>query len=466
MTHPINTHPLVLIPGCNTEKEVSHNNAEINTKLDIPWIDQQAINDKPVAIVCGGPSLSRYWPQLLNFPGDIIACNGTYQYLLNREIVPDYFMLLDCREENISFIEYGISLDTTHLIAAQCHPSVFDRLIKAKAKTKLYLTTLPGIDEITKYIDKPKVKLAGCVGTVGIKAMSMAFALGYRKMHLYGYDSSYQDDDHHAYPQPLNDNAKTLDIHLDGEVYYTTPTLANQAQEFPRWAKSLVQDHGCEIELHCDGLLPHNMDYCNRIGEEKSLEDREREKYEDVWSKDQYRNHSPGEQLATYAYHRMGMRYHQSLIDFGCGTGRACVKFSKIHHMDVVGIDHASNCLDIHIMNTYPIPFTFINTCLWDINPKIYADWGYCTDVMEHIPTEKVADVLENISKSCANGCFFNIATRDDVMGSLIGKKLHMTVMTHKAWLDILTGYFDMVQSEEKEGESMFICFHENGMVS
>jgi hypothetical protein len=37
--------------------------------------------------------------------------------------------------------------------------------------------------------------------TVGLNAMVLAFAAGYRKIHLYGFDSSYRADEHHAYPQ-------------------------------------------------------------------------------------------------------------------------------------------------------------------------------------------------------------------------------------------------------------------------
>ena len=31
---------------------------------------------------------------------------------------------------------------------------------------------------------------------------------------------------------------------------------------------------------------------------------------------------------------------------------------------------------------------------LWDIPIEMSADWGFCCDVMEHIPTERVDRVL------------------------------------------------------------------------
>jgi hypothetical protein len=42
--------------------------------------------------------------------------------------------------------------------------------------------------------------------------MSLAFGLGYRKIHLYGFDSSYREDTHHAYMQNLNDGDLVVDV--------------------------------------------------------------------------------------------------------------------------------------------------------------------------------------------------------------------------------------------------------------
>ena len=48
----------------------------------------------------------------------------------------------------------------------------------------------------------------------------------------------------------------------------------------------------------------------------------------------------------------------------------------------------------------------FVNACLWDFCLK--ADIGFCVDVMEHIPPEKVGDVLDRI-KDAVGRVFFQI---------------------------------------------------------
>ena len=449
--------PLKFEPGCNTAPDVIRDQFKTNIKRYLPYlVESGEIKEKPIAIVCGGPSLERRWEELKDFPGEILACNGAYKFLINRDIVPSYFMLLDCRRENIGFLDYTAS-STTYFIAAQCHPLIFDELSRNNKSTYMYFTNLPDIKELLG--DRLKTEkftvLGGVVGTVGIKAMSMAHALGYRDMHLYGYDSSYEDDSHHAYEQAMNDAVTKIEVFIDHKKYITSASFAHQAQEFPGWAGDLTKFHGCNIELHCDGLLPDLVDYCNRIGEGKSLEDREREKYQEIWSHKNYRKFSPGERLVDYAFESMGMKQGESLIDFGCGTGRAANKFKLVHGMVVCGVDHAGNCLDDDIN------ITFENHCLWEMHYIDHDyDWGYCCDVMEHIPTEKVHEVMKRIASISKKGAFLNIATRDDDMGNLIGKKLHMTVADASAWETILKRHFKTVKMTEKQGEADFCCWH------
>jgi hypothetical protein len=283
-------------------------------------------------------------------------------------------------------------------------------------------------------------------------ALPIAYALGYRKIHLFGYDSSYADGQHHAFKQELNDAAQTIDIFLEGKKYTTTPMLAHQVAEFCGAVKGLVGGLGVEIELHCDGLLPDFVAYSNRMGE-MPLEERERRKYEEMWTFDKYRKESPGEALVDEAVRAMTMKAGDSVIDFGCGSGKASRKLQRLG-MKVTAVDFAANALDDGE------PIEFVNACLWDM-PEMSADYGYCTDVMEHIPTEKVIDVLRGIHARAKKATYFNIATEGDRLGGLIGKKLHMTVMEAETWQDVLAGLWrQTVMLHKCEGGVTFVCFN------
>lgn len=160
-----------------------------------------------------------------------------------------------------------------------------------------------------------------------------------------------------------------------------------------------------------------------------SLADREREKYEKVWTFDNYRHHSPGEQVVDRAISSLGMKPGHAVVDYGCGTGRAAMRFLERGLM-VAGVDIAHNCLDPDL----PIPLTV--ACLWELTDRPTSDWAFCTDVMEHIPPEHVADVFAGIAGR-SSGAFFQICTSRDGFGKrLVGEPLHLTVKPANWWTE------------------------------
>lgn len=182
-----------------------------------------------------------------------------------------------------------------------------------------------------------------------------------------------------------------------------------------------------------------------------SLEDIEREKYEKVWADPRYREHSPGERLVEKAIGELGMRHGQSVIDYGCGTGRAVEKFTRAGFI-TLGIDHAGNCLDPDVLGR------FMRACLWDL-PAISSDWAFCTDVMEHIPEEKVDEVLTRMRANTGCGAFLQIAFNPDGFGPmLIGEPLHLTLKPANWWTEKLTELWREVETDDHGSQAIFVC--------
>jgi hypothetical protein len=161
----------------------------------------------------------------------------------------------------------------------------------------------------------------------------------------------------------------------------------------------------------------------------------EQQKYMKVWNVDDYRNVSPGENnvpMFLEALEELEPNYKgKTLIDFGCGSGRAAQKLDE--HFDVTPIDFAINCLDPEAEEHFGDRFIE-----HDLTKKsaLRADWGYCTDVMEHLPPESVDDALSTILES-ADNVFFQIATVPDIFGGHpdIQEQLHLTVWDYDKWL-------------------------------
>ena len=121
-----------------------------------------------------------------------------------------------------------------------------------------------------------------------------------------------------------------------------------------------------------------------------------------MWDIPQYRIVSPGEDTAQAFVDCFNPAWDESVIDFGCGTGRGGKAIQDIAKVHVTLVDFADNCRD---ESTRGMPFVKA-----DLSHPILvsARYGYCSDVMEHIPPEQVDDVIVNII-DCVQDCFFRI---------------------------------------------------------
>jgi SAM-dependent methyltransferase len=136
------------------------------------------------------------------------------------------------------------------------------------------------------------------------------------------------------------------------------------------------------------------------------------------------------------------------IIDFGCGTGRAALKMQEMG-LDVLAVDFTDNCRDK--------PALALSFLQWDLTRPlpVSAPYGYCTDVMEHIPTDLVGTVISNIMAS-AERVFFQIATVPDKFGASIGQTLHLTVKPHEWWLEQFAEY----RIEWQDAGDVHSCFY------
>jgi hypothetical protein len=160
------------------------------------------------------------------------------------------------------------------------------------------------------------------------------------------------------------------------------------------------------------------------------------EKYTRMWDIDEYRTVAPGELAANTFLELAKPEAGAKVIDFGCGTGRGSLFMLGLGGLNVTMLDFAENCLDDELVTACkkrPDDIRFIKHDLTE-KPNLHAEYGYCTDVMEHIPTDQVDQVLENILNT-AEKVFFRISTRPDVMGPRhMGMHLHLTVENYAWW--------------------------------
>lgn len=225
---------------------------------DLPWLKSQPAHDGHAVIVGGGPSLAdKTSRDELCWRAEqgqaIFATNNTPRWLRDKiGVVPNFHVLLDARPENAGFVFWGSA--ERYLVFSQCDPAVFDA-IRGGDTTLAHIWYGEHIRTLIGPTDKPHTFTTGGSST-GLAAMSAAFTLGYRKMHLIGVDSCYRATAGHAYAQPLNDGEPIIEFEAAGRMFVGAPWMATQAQEFAIFSKVLA-DHDCEITVSGDGALAH-----------------------------------------------------------------------------------------------------------------------------------------------------------------------------------------------------------------
>lgn len=428
---------------CNTNDETLFANIGENSRKHRSWIKMLEAHDGHAVIVGGGPSLQEHLPTIKkrkDLGQTIFALNGAAKFLNENGIIPEYQVILDARPDNIALIGSA----KKYLIASQCDPAIF----KALGDPFVWHPAIEDIEEHLPAHDDDYALIGGGT-TVGLSAMCLAYTLGYRKLHLFGYDSSHRATLGHAYKQPINATEPLCKVTLGGKTFTASLTMARQAELFPEVCNNLI-DLGCIVTVDSDGLIMEVM-HQMRLASQPLTEE---EKYRKMWEFDSYRTMSPGEGFAEEFVKVVKPHFLDIIADFGCGTGRGGLAINRLTNCDVIFVDFADNCLDLRGQ----FPFVYADLTQ-PMSMKVSADIGYCTDVMEHIEPEKVPDAIRNIM-DCVDKCFFKIAMFHDNMGSLIGHPLHLSVFPVEWWEEQFAGYDVLYRNHDGDTPFPYATFY------
>lgn len=188
-----------LRPNTSSEKMVENMRSALERGLrEVPACKP---HDGSLAIAAGGPSLSDTY-HLLSGQGHIASVNGSLNFLLEKGIVPDFCGVLDASPHMADVVIADSRV--RYLVASTCDPSLFDKLLRAGCKVWLWHPTPQsiGTDDGAKALmdrmpDNWRMIAGGC--TIGLRWVNIGYLLGYRSFHLHGLDSSFRNDQTHAY---------------------------------------------------------------------------------------------------------------------------------------------------------------------------------------------------------------------------------------------------------------------------
>lgn len=266
----------------NTSEQIDANIEASITRRSRSFIELINSNTGAVSIVGSGPSLKDTWRSIR---GDVIACNAANQFLLERGVIPKYVMIFDADVLAEEFVTTPHK-DVTYLLASRCHPNLFKRLEGFNVVVWHALGDL----NVQAILERRGVMEPMCGGgsAAVTRTMFLAQALGYRHLHLYGADSSYNNEETRvryarsaieredlkgdargSHFRKSTTEEKFLSImcntqYADGRsvsrVFHTTPWMAAQAEDFKVLVPEL-QRIGVKVSVHGDGLIPHLAKY-------------------------------------------------------------------------------------------------------------------------------------------------------------------------------------------------------------
>jgi hypothetical protein len=409
-------------------------NIRVNSARDLPWVGERPVHDKAAILVGGGASVNRclediHW--LKHRGGIVYAMNAASQWLRGNGIEPDYQVIADAKPETATLVD---PRTRGHLFASQVNPTTFDA---AKNPVLWHL----GDERIEAEFPEKRRKrggysLIGGGASVGNSAMCLAYVLGHRELHIFGFDSCHWNGESHAYPQPMNRFIPTIEVEWAGREFTSSVAMKAQAEKFQITAQ-MLKAGGCKIEVYGDGLLQHMYRTPPTLLTE-------RDRYRVLWQSDSYREVSPGEFLVG-DFEKFAKK-PGPVIDFGCGTGRAALRLRESGY-SVICVDFADNCRDDEALS---LPFLE-----WDLSKPcpLRAPYGFCTDVMEHIPPNAIDAVIQNIVEAAVE-TFFQISTVPDSFGPLVGGPLHLTVRSHAWWKEKFKSLGLEILTEENRGDA------------
>ncbi len=255
---PLKTQPFpVKLGGCNTADTIILDQVKANLQRQLPQVHPFSQNGQTALLVCGGPSLVETEKELVEAywaGGKIVAVNGAYKWCIDRNLKPSAMILLDAREFNARFVEPEVP-NCKYLLASQCHPAAFEAC--ANREVWIWHACSSGEEELAIlkefYFERCYPITIGT--SVGVRAISVLRMLGWSKIDVFGLDSCWLGNEHHAYEQAENKD-KRIRVWLrpqdrDDKVqmFNCAPWHVRQARDF----QELIKTRGNLIDLNVRG---------------------------------------------------------------------------------------------------------------------------------------------------------------------------------------------------------------------
>lgn len=251
----------------NTPDEVLIKNIKHSIRLGHPQVRPQAPQKDRICLVGGGPSLDDTFEELrqLYFEGaKVVTVNGSAEWCLDHNIRPSAHIVLDARPENARFVARDI-LQCRYMLASQCHPATW-KAVEGRDDVWIWHAMAddnPNRGVLDEYYQGWWVGTPGGT-TVVMRALLVLRMLGFMRFDLFGVDSCFMGNKHHAYEQAENEGDSAFVVKMwPGEhtektrSFVCAPWMMKQLECFLQTIR--IGGHTFLLNVHGDGLLAYAL---------------------------------------------------------------------------------------------------------------------------------------------------------------------------------------------------------------
>lgn len=196
-------------------------------------------------IVANGPS-ARTAVADDEFGPDVMALNGALALFTDRR--PTYWCACDPQAQVADMVRDAPE-GVTYIVASKCDPKVFEALADRDVRLWHIGDSAPaGHRSVPSAV------------SVTLCALQLAHRLGYRDIHVWGWDACFVDGQHHASGGKLKPCDVAVSFEIGEQSFQTTSTWVAELQDAIGVIPHLTWA-GAEIIIHGDGMIAAGCRY-------------------------------------------------------------------------------------------------------------------------------------------------------------------------------------------------------------
>ena len=399
----------------------------------------KAIDFRTFVYVGAGTTMPKHLDRIREMVADpgryLVTCsNKTGKFLLANGIAPHVHWIIDPKESKAADFDVTSQL-TEYWLNVGCHPSVFDNVERQGRKIKAFLACSSTEDaktarEAMAVAGTPSILGIGGGSTAGVRAMTLADGLGFRKVEYFGFDAAIAENgDIYAYEKERQEPVIEVEAE-DGRRFMSTPALSGQVQQFLLWHSMLPW---IEVTMHGDSFMQHmwKLQVAKEVYGKERITQRYLEEQRSM-HQDQPAYGTSGHKMARIVASLARQIPGATVLDYGCGKQTlrdAC--------------DFPVDCYD---------------PCVPGLDTAKPHDIVVCSDVMEHVEPQCAEAVLDHIQELASKVVVFGIATGPATKVLPGGENAHINQRPHSYWFGQIRKRWHVSEYRETENGLLVVA--------